>query len=103
MKDQNHQQLVYYIARSGYYDTVKIGTTNNLPGRLKALRKKYTEDLEVLAVETDLSPNPFSLELEGERHRQFRGSRIIGEWFWATEDLKSHMAGLTEEVGVFLP
>lgn len=103
MKEQNHHQIVYYAARSGFYDTVKIGTTNNLTRRLKALRKKYGEELEILAVEKDPSTRIYSMELEAKRHTQFRKSAIIGEWFWATPDLTAHILALPYEVEAYLP
>lgn len=103
MKDQNHQQIVYYAVKSGFYDTVKIGTTNNLPRRLKSLRKKYGQDLEILAVEVDPSKRLYSMELEAKRHSQFVLSRIVGEWFWVTPDLKEHINSLPDQVEVYLP
>jgi hypothetical protein len=95
MQTENHQRVVYYIVRRGFVQAVKIGTTVNLPKRLKNLSRKYGCDLIVLGVEFDSGPtNHFSLE--GTRHTQFQNSRIVGEWFWNTPDLAEHIYQLDE-------
>lgn len=75
--------VVYYIL---FGDRVKIGTTTDLPTRLKALPHD-----EVLATE------PGSYDLERRRHRQLRSSRIYAnrEWFHYSEEVRQHIAGLS--------
>lgn len=57
--------LVYYVALPG--DRIKIGTTKNLPQRLKALR---VDRAAILATE------PGGVSLERRRHHQFAALRI---------------------------
>lgn len=89
MSKTKHLPVVYYVARKGFEDTLKIGTTNNLTRRLARLRKTYHEDLEVLATEPDLTGS-----LESQRHRQFHEDRILGEWFWNSLSLRAHVLSL---------
>jgi hypothetical protein len=91
---KNHQRVVYYAARHPYLDAIKIGTTNNLARRLESLRKKYSEDLDFLAIEFDNHGDSLVYSLESQRHSQFKKSRIVGEWFWLTDDLKQHIENL---------
>lgn len=101
--NENHQRVVYYAAKSGYYDAIKIGTTNNLARRLKSLRSKYGEDFEFIVVEFDHG-NPLHFSLESQRHREFRDCRIVGEWFWNTPELEQHIWSLDRDLlGVLLP
>jgi len=93
----NHHRVVYYITNIDYPQAVKIGTTVNLPKRLGKYRtQKQYANWQILAVERG--------NIEGERHTQFHKSNIVGEWFWLTPDLESHIATIgTEDIEVFLP
>jgi len=59
--------LVYYLALG---NRVKIGTTTDLPGRMKAVPHE-----ELVAFEFG------SYTQERNRHQQFAHARITGEWF----------------------
>ncbi|HWU31045.1 MAG TPA: GIY-YIG nuclease family protein [Microbacterium sp.] len=59
--------LVYYLALG---NRVKIGTTTDLPSRMKALPHE-----ELLAFEFG------SYDVERTRHNQFAHARAAGEWF----------------------
>jgi hypothetical protein len=72
--------VVYYVA---FGPLIKIGTTTNLPARLKDIPFD-----EVLATE------PGYYGLEAQRHRQFAHLRYRGEWFEAGLDLLDHIATL---------
>jgi hypothetical protein len=73
------KKFVYYGARRGF---IKIGTSVSPARRGKEL------GLHIMAVE------PGGIVREHERHRQFRGARLMGEWFLATPELLSHVAAL---------
>lgn len=80
--------LVYYLMLSP--NTVKIGTTTNLPRRVTSLR---TDMAYVVAVE------PGGLDIEAERHRQFARDRIgRREDFRLSEPLRTHIEHLRENV-----
>lgn len=69
--------VVYYIQ---WADRIKIGTSANLPSRLRAL----TYD-RLLAIE------PGSHALEHMRHLEFRAHRVRGEWFANAKQLRDHI------------
>jgi hypothetical protein len=73
-------QVVYYLQ---FGDRVKIGTTTNLPERLKSIPHD-----RVLALE----PGGFSTEHK--RHAEFATSRIHHEWFNITPKLVAHINDL---------
>lgn len=78
---------VYYLR---FGDRIKIGTTVNLPQRLKGIFHD-----EVLAVEQG------GYQLESRRHSQFAGSLVKGqrEWFYLTPDLRLHINTLRSQNG----
>lgn len=59
--------IVYYLALG---NRVKIGTTTDLPGRMRAVPHE-----ELVAFEFG------SYALERQRHQQFAHARVVGEWF----------------------
>jgi hypothetical protein len=73
--------VVYYLR---FGDRVKIGTTVNLPRRLTAIPHD-----ELLATE------PGSFAVEKERHLQFKGDHVKGEWFHMSSAIMEHVKGLT--------
>lgn len=76
--------LVYYL-RVGPF--VKIGTTTDLPTRLKA----YPPDAVVLAVEDG------DRKVEHRRHKQFRSCLAErNEWFHPSAELIEHINGLRD-------
>ena len=78
------QAYVYYLMLGP--ETVKIGTTRNLPDRVLQLR---TEMQYVVAVEHG------SFDVERERHREFAPERIGSrEDFRLSERLKAHIESL---------
>lgn len=83
-KPRDRSPVVYYIR---FADRVKIGTTTDLQKRLTSIPHD-----EVLATE------PGSYDLEKRRHAQLRRSRIYAnrEWFWLTDEIREHIAGLAE-------
>mgnify|MGYP001365160664 CR=1 FL=1 len=81
---------VYYMRLS---NRIKIGTTSNLPNRLKGVHHD-----ELLAIE------PGGYALEAQRHGEFRDLRLPGgrngrEWFDARPVLLAHVARVREEHG----
>lgn len=73
----------------------------NLSRRLAQYQSKSSDiSWHILAVEEG-EDTPFALEAA--RHRDFMKSRISGEWFWMTPDLKEHILGLPDLVEVYLP
>jgi hypothetical protein len=74
-------ELVYYMRRA---DWIKIGTTRNLPARMRALRPG-----EVLAIE------PGGRDIEHGRHRMFREFNVADapgtEWFHVAPRLMEHI------------
>lgn len=85
ISEDPHKSYVYYIA---FGDRIKIGVTTNLINRLDGIPWD-----EVLTVE------PGYRELEQKRHRQFRGSRVHGEWFTRSPDLLEHIQSVIAQEG----
>lgn len=79
--------VVYYIA---FGDRIKIGTTANLPGRMKVLPHD-----QLLAIE------PGNQSRERQRHSQFSRLLIPGqqEWFRADADLVAHATAVRAKFG----
>lgn len=81
---------VYYMRFS---NRIKIGTTSNLPNRLKGIHHD-----ELLAIE------PGGYFLEAQRHEEFSDLRLPGsrngrEWFDAKPNLLEHVARVREQHG----
>ena len=92
----NHKYIVYFI-RDGI-GHVKIGITNNINNRLKALQTacalklQYYAGLQV--------PNKFKAqEIERYLHEKFNDYRLNGEWFVEQEILKFLASGVVELCG----
>lgn len=88
--------FIYYAEREGY---VKIGHAADVRQRLKALLKGgvlmppgMTFGPLVL-----LAQHAGTQEIERYIHQRFRGSRINGEWFTQTDDLKDHIRLVNEK------
>ena len=78
--------VVYYLPIAP--TTIKIGTTTDLPTRIRQLR---SEMQYVLAVE------PGGFETEKDRHRQFKAERIgRKEDFLVSDELQAHLDHLRE-------
>lgn len=79
--------VVYYLA---FGDRIKIGTTSNLPTRLRALPVD-----ELLAIE------PGNESRERQRHATFQQSLVPGqqEWFRRTDDLVTHISTVRAKFG----
>lgn len=78
-------QVVYFV---GCGDAIKIGTTANLPRRLRALATGTHEQVVLLAMA------PGGTVLEGEYHKRFAASRIRREWFKRSPEIESEIADL---------
>lgn len=80
-------EVVYYLA---FGERIKIGTSRNLPQRLKSI---YHD--KVLAIE------PGGVSLERRRHAEFRADRVDGqrEWFHVTDRLLAHVKALRAQHG----
>jgi Meiotically up-regulated gene 113 len=78
-----HQPVVYF-AQAG--DRVKIGTTTNLPVRLKAIISYSGHDPQILLVV------PGGRTEERQVHELFRKDRIRGEWFTMSPRLMEFIA-----------
>jgi len=79
-RPRSNSNVVYYLL---FGDRVKIGTSSNLRVRLEGIPHD-----EVLAVE------PGDASLERQRHQEFAGLRITGEWFRYEPPLVAHVATL---------
>lgn len=71
--------VVYFVRRAS--GPVKIGYAANLRNRVSMLRKKYGEEMEVLATV------PGGRVMEGAYHFKFRDHQLNGEWFNLHTDL----------------
>lgn len=81
---RNRQDYVYYLRVGAHF---KIGFASNLEQRLAS----YPPDTELLAVEVG------TLQLETERHREFKHSRIAGrEWYRPNPALDHHIRIVAE-------
>lgn len=84
-----HKQVVYYLGGTGL-GVVKIGTTNNLRTRIKAIQRTAT----------GLNPVLIGWEYGGEatareRYRQFwEDSLIRGDWFVLTPRVWRHISSI---------
>lgn len=74
------ESVVYYLR---FCCRVKIGTSVNLPERLKVIPHH-----EVLATE------PGGLQLERQRHLEFEALSDVGEWFDYGPELQAHVLRL---------
>lgn len=72
---------VVYVLRAANDGLVKIGTTTDLPSRLKNIRAMSGVPLEVLCV------LPGDATVERQLHARFREHRAHGEWFRPAPDL----------------
>lgn len=75
-----------YFVRSMPSGPVKIGTSNHIPSRLRALRLSSPAPLKLLG-----SVRGGTTEEAG-LHRRFSGARLHGEWFTATPELLEFIA-----------
>ena len=82
----NHARVIYYVTCEGT-GVVKIGTTNNMNRRFKAMSKSVTGGrLQLLAWELG------DHRLERERILHFgRTSRIFGDWMVLTDEMVEHI------------
>lgn len=76
-------EKIYHVYYVQFADRIKIGVTSDLVARLSALPHDA-----LLAVEKG------DHERERERHKQFAGDRISGEWFVMSDDLMRHIEEL---------
>jgi Meiotically up-regulated gene 113 len=72
---------VIYFIQAGRYGPVKIGISKNPRKRLRALQVPNPKPLTLLGVMEGDS------DTEKEVHREFRNSRIRGEWFSISPEL----------------
>ena len=72
------QQYIYFICCGHNY--IKIGRTNNINSRLKALQTSMPVQLKVIAL-IAVSTNEVAYELEKHLHQLFQEYRLQGEWF----------------------
>ena len=80
------EDIVYYIL---FGSRIKIGISATLRSRLDALPR----GVKVLATESG------GREVERQRHEQFAGCRVGGEWFSLTRPLLAHIANLALSEG----
>lgn len=81
---------VYFI-RAIDGGPIKIGTAQNVKGRLEDLQVAHWQNLVVLGV------SPEHGDLEFQLHSAFRQDRIRGEWFRDTEELRAVMHKLCDK------
>jgi hypothetical protein len=72
---------VVYVLRGANDGLVKIGTTTDLSGRLRAIRSMSAVPIELLCV------FPGDASVEKQAHMKFREHRRHGEWFQPAPDL----------------
>ncbi len=77
--------FIYYAERDGL---IKIGYSRKPADRM---HWPGLEGAELRAVE------PGDRDLERQRHGQFHASRVEGEWFSPSEELREHMAKLGKD------
>lgn len=77
--------VVYYM-RNG--KNIKIGTTSNLPNRMKVIKHQ-----ELLAIE------PGSFGTEHMRHLEFAPHCVEGEWFADCPPIRDHIANVLKTYG----
>jgi hypothetical protein len=80
------RNLVYVIGATK--GPVKIGRTNDISSRLIRLQVGHPEKLRVLAKFDG------GAELEAALHARFSGSRLRGEWYKRTTELREFLANL---------
>ena len=68
---------VYFVGCAGF---VKIGVTNNVPGRLSALRTASPFPVGLLGLVEGTAKD------EADLHGYFKAKRVRGEWFALNED-----------------
>lgn len=71
-----------YFAKAGDSGAVKIGTTNDIDSRFKALQCGNAAELQLLATV------PGDSSLEHTIHKQLSAHRLRGEWFRDGADLR---------------
>jgi hypothetical protein len=81
---ENPRMSVVYFVRNG--DQVKIGTTVNVPARMRAL---------TLDPRNVLGTEPGSQRREAELHRRFAKYRIRSEWFHAAPEILDYASSLS--------
>lgn len=88
-------KFVYYL-QPGAHELIKIGYSNNIPSRLRALNNASPFPLLLRAFE------PGGSEVESFLHHRFRSARVDArygtskEWFNLTPELAAHIVGLRE-------
>jgi hypothetical protein len=75
-----------YFVRAQSTGLIKIGCTNNVPARVKALRSMSGDALEILATMRG------GITEERDLHRLFAAHRKHGEWFAPAPELLSYIA-----------
>lgn len=87
---------VYFVTspfRGGL--AVKIGWTTNPWVRMAAFQSGNPEPLELFALVTieagDARGGTGPASLEKELHRRFNGSRLTGEWFLFSEEIRDYV------------
>lgn len=88
------RSVVYFVERDGF---VKIGTTANLPDRLRDLGRGSStiEGMSVGPV-TLLATLPGDHLVEKRLHLRFERLRVGGEWFLPDQELNDFIANVSE-------
>lgn len=81
---------VYFI-QAGEGGPIKIGTTTNLPLRIKKLQQAQAEKLVMLALRKG------GVITERKYHAKFKAFRKRGEWFSPAPEILAEIALLNEE------
>lgn len=83
--NRSNVQIYCIQIRDGHINPIKIGTSANIPMRLKMIlcHQPYPVDLLVAW--------PGSVRDEREVHRMFKGSHIAREWFRPTPELLAYI------------
>lgn len=91
--------LIYYLLDASRAEQrLKIGYTQNLSDRLKALANETMSRQRPLVLALEAG----GITLERERHDQFAALRVVGEWFRYEDPLRSFVAELPNPIGWML-
>lgn len=85
-----------YFAYDQATDTVKIGTSGNVPKRLKELRRTFKLERVPVLLGADFG----GLGYERVMHRRFAHLRVTREWFTADDELMAFARSLPERLPI---
>lgn len=88
------QYLTYFVRARGMGD-IKIGKTNHVTTRVKAIWTSASRGVDLVAC------YPADVTHETELHREFEHLRLCGEWFRPGAELMTHLQLIGCDTGAF--